>query len=280
MISQIKRGALDVILVENEAARAEISLFGSHLLSFIPKHDQRERLWLSSSAILDKTTPIRGGIPICWPWFSEAPTDLKKQESNLPSHGFVRTQDCLLVSSNSLNSDLDQIVLKPSTYPFETLKLSLELEVIITVGHELKVQLVTRNTTANTVSFFAALHSYFQITNIENLLLQGIDSDYLDKTQSMSRMPALQTYTINSETDRVHLGTSPNISIVDSTYTTQVKSEGNDSIVVWNPWKTLSKSMVDIDELGYRNMVCIETARTQEGLLRGNETHTLTQIIS
>lgn len=96
----------------------------------------------------------------------------------------------------------------------------------------------------------------------------------------MSLMPALENYTINEETDRVHIGSSPNITVEDMQLKTQIKSKGNDSIVVWNPWKMLSNSMVDMNEFGYRHMICVETARTQNGILEGNQTHTLTQIIS
>lgn len=161
MISQHKRDALDVILVENDSASAEICLFGAHLLSFIPHHDGRERLWLSPSAILDKSKPIRGGIPICWPWFGEAPPELSFIQPDLPPHGFIRNQDCLLVSAKQLSNSVDQIVLAPKSYPFKQLNLNLKLEIRITVGQELKVELITRNMASASVSYFAALHTYF-----------------------------------------------------------------------------------------------------------------------
>lgn len=179
-----------------------------------------------------------------------------------------------------MSNSVDQIVLAPKSYPFKQLNLNLKLEIRITVGQELKVELITRNMASASVSYFAALHTYFKINDIDNLILGGINSDYFDKTRSMSLMPALENYTINEETDRVHIGSSPNITVEDMQLKTQIKSKGNDSIVVWNPWKMLSNSMVDMNEFGYRHMICVETARTQNGILEGNQTHTLTQIIS
>jgi len=279
MITKSKRGELDTLVIKNDTATAEISLFGAHVLSYIPVRDRRERLWISPLTKLDQSKPIRGGIPICWPWFGDAPVQFNAITEHLPPHGFVRSQLCELVSVREINSGCDQIVLKPKHYPFKELQLNLELEIVITVSDSLSIELVTQNIGFKSAIYFAALHSYFQIDSIENVKLNGIDSEYIDKTQSMKCMPAVHNYRIDSETDRIHLNDSPDIDIVTPTFTTHITSQGHDSIVVWNPWEQLSKAMHDMTDEGYKQMICIETARTQNGTLDGKQSHTLKHII-
>ena len=280
MIIQQTRGELDTLVVSNQAATAEISLFGAHVLSFTPRHDNRDRLWLSTKSKLDRSRPIRGGIPICWPWFADAPAYLQQLEPNLPAHGYIRTQDCKLVSSQSISDDCDQLVFRPQTHLFPALGFSLALDIVIRVSNTLTVQLVTRNTADVETDFFSALHSYFSVTSIYKVKIEGVDTRYLDKVQGKREMPGLADYTIDSETDRIHLGTSPEIVINDQGIETSISSQGNDSIVIWNPWSESSRNMADMDDSGFEQMLCIETARTQQGKLAPGQTHTLTQIIA
>ena len=280
MITRQKRGDLDILVIENKLCTAQVSVFGAHVLSYIPKHDQRDRLWVSKDSKFDRSRPIRGGIPICWPWFGDAPQQFTKMAGTLPAHGYIRTQDCVLVSADSLSDGCDQLIFKPQRHPFPTLNLELDLEIIITVGETLSVQLVTRNTSSLERDFFAALHSYFAVDAIQEVSLEGVDVDYLDKVQAMKSMPALIRYTIDSETDRVHLGTCPEITLNEPQHKTSISSQGNDSIVVWNPWQGLSMTMSDMQDTGYQKMLCVETARTQNGTIAGLQTHILTQTIA
>ena len=274
-----KRGELDTLIVKNASATAEISLFGAQVLSFIPEHDKRERLWLSPLAKLDRSIPIRGGIPICWPWFGRPPSQLTEKIRLLPSHGFVRNQECNLVSAEEVNSRLDQIIFEPQQYLFPELELNLTLQILIGVGETLSIELITRNSNLNTTQYYAALHSYFQVESIENIVLSGLQSDYFDQTQSMKRISAKNPYQIKGETDRIHLDPGCAVNIVAPSFKTLIKSLGNDSIVVWNPWQRLSQSMPDMSDEGYTTMLCIETARTQIGDLKSFQSHALKQII-
>lgn len=277
-ITHFQRDQIEIMQVENQHARLQISLFAGHILSFIPKHDGRERLWISDKAKYDGFTPIRGGIPICWPWFGAAPEQLATRFGALPSHGIVRTCDWQ-VSDLIETPEETQITLSPNIAKTFNDLTSLSIELHIVVGKQLSVSIKTTNPSREPVPFFAALHSYFAVRDINQTEIIGIQRDYADKLKAGSIHPAPSPYKISEEVDRVHLGESPQISIAFQGSVTSVQSTGSDSIVVWNPWQRRSNEIADMLDDGYKTMLCIETARTQPNMLPPATTHTLTQTI-
>ena len=262
-----------ILKVENDLAKASISLFGGHILSFVPKHDDRERLWLSESAVLDGSKAIRGGIPICWPWFGDHP------DQDLPAHGYVRTQQWQVVGC--IESDEGTVIqIKPETSVAAGLIGDADLLMSVSIGTELKIELLTTNIGPTDFCFGAALHSYFDIQRIDQSRLNGLSGDYLDKTEGYARKTTPEQYVFQGETDRVHLNPVTQVEIVAANFSTGVKSGGHDSVVVWNPWSEKSKAMPDMADDGYQSMLCVESAITQGQSLAAGEAHALTQIIS
>jgi glucose-6-phosphate 1-epimerase len=280
MITKNHRDEIDTLIVENPHATAEVSLYGAHVLSFKPKKDNRERLWVSPKSKLDKTKPIRGGIPICWPWFGAASDSMQSKRKDLPSHGYARTQDCKLGSHTENEDSSTTLVFKLTSHGFPELGMKLDLNIEITVGESLEIALVTQNCGDDTIEYFAALHTYFAVEDIRSVKIENLKSDYLDKLQNYKLFGAPIPYKLIGETDRVHLGNSTPIEIVSESFKTTVNSKGNDSIVVWNPWQDKSVAMDDMSDNGYRNMLCVETARTQTGQLLPGEHHKLSQTIT
>ena len=271
-----KHGANPIVQLENDYASLTISLFGGHILSFKPKHDERERLWVSESAIFDAKTPIRGGIPVCWPWFGPATSPYNKLKP-APSHGYVRNCMWLLDSCEEKEGGT-QLVLHPDiTEPYSS-NVHLSVKLIVLVKETLTVTLETTNT-GEPVPFFAALHSYFSVSHIEAIKLGGVEGDYIDKLDNGEMKSSPTPYQISAETDRVHLGNTMDIiKLIDNTET-EIASSGYDSIVVWNPWIDKSAGMADMSPTGFTQMVCIETARTQPNVLDHGAVHALTQVI-
>lgn len=270
------RGENTIMTVENEHATLAISLFGGHIVSFIPKHDNRERLWLSDTAAFDGKTPIRGGIPICWPWFGlvSAPfLDLDKT----PSHGVVRNCPWQLKSIGDSENGT-RLVLTPSLESAFTANVSLTVELIVVVNKQLSVTLETTNN-GDATAYFAALHTYFAINNINNVELLGVDCNYQDKLDNDIIKPSESPYRFNGETDRIHIGTTMDHIDIRDAFVTRVHSAGYDSVVVWNPWIDKSANMADMSEGAYESMLCVETARTQSNVLARDETHAITQVI-
>ncbi|BFT29992.1 D-hexose-6-phosphate mutarotase [Alteromonas sp. D210916BOD_24] len=264
---------LTFLNINNEKASAKVSLFGGHILSFIPKGDNKERLWVSPHAYLNGERPIRGGIPICWPWFGD---DHGREKGTLPSHGYLRTQMWKLAHSED-TVDGTKIELQPSFTRAEGFEFDCKVTLIIEVGNELSLSLITENTGVVPFDYNCALHTYFHVDHIENTRLKGIDGDYKDKVDDFKVKATPVPYVIDSETDRIHLNPIAHATIeVNDQDVTRVDSVGNDSLVVWNPWQGAA-SISDMDAFGYKHMLCVESAITQGKTLSPGEQHMLTQ---
>lgn len=275
-ITVSEAGGLTFLDIENDLASAKISLFGGHVLSYIPKSDNQERLWLSPHAYLNGERPIRGGIPVCWPWFSD---DHGKEKGELPSHGFLRTQTWKIVSTEE-TGEATHIVLAPSFTRAEGFEYDCEVTLSVTVGASLTVTLATKNTGVVPFEYNCALHTYFQVDHIQKTALTGIAGQYKDKTQNWAVKETPSPYTFHQETDRIHLAAIAETYIeVEGNDFTQVSSQGNDSLVVWNPWQGAA-SISDMDAFGYKHMVCVESAITGGKTLAPQAEHTLIQRLS
>ena len=268
--------AVDTLIIENQFAKAEISLFGGHVLSFTPKKDHRNRLWLSKNAVFDQQTPIRGGIPICWPWFSN---DHEQNDLNLPSHGFLRTQNWNLVACEETQTGT-LLQLKPSSINAYFFNFKVDILLEIRVGDSLEVKLTTHNKDTSDFKFNCAFHSYFSVADILQAELKGIEGKYLDKLLDGKILQTPAPYLFDDETDRIHLCQAQVVEIIEPLTTTSITSDGHDSLVVWNPWLEKSHKINDMVEDGYSTMLCVETASTQWTHLQPGESHTLVQIIS
>jgi glucose-6-phosphate 1-epimerase len=271
--SLLSQDDIEMLIIDNDYAYATISLFGGHVLSFIPKHDNVQRLWLSKKAMLDGQHPIRGGIPICWPWFGA-----HASESGVPSHGYVRTQNWHVV--DCADEPKQTVVrLKPSTTQGDGFAGETQLSLVLFIGRELRIQLVTENRGSEPLSYTCALHTYFKIDDINHCELYGLTGEYLDKLQDFKRFDTPTPYRFNQETDRVHLATPKTLSISSGAHQTCIESSGHDSIVVWNPWSEKSVSMQDMEDDGFEKMLCVETAVTQGQPVLPGDSHTLELVI-
>lgn len=261
--------------IDNEFACAQVSLYGGHVLSYVPKKDNKERLWLSPHAVKSGEKPIRGGIPVCWPWFSD---DHGREKGALPSHGFLRSQVWKLVSSQD-TSEGTEIVITPSFTRADGFEYDCDVSLTIFVGETLTVTLQTVNKGLVPFTFNAALHTYFEVENITDVQLEGLIGDYKDKTDNWAVKSTPADYKIDKETDRIHLDAAKSVIINEHNKAlTRVNSSGHDSIVVWNQWQGAA-TISDMDAFGYKQMICVETACTQGHTLSPEQSHTLTQII-
>ena len=269
----ITRENIQILHIDNRFARAEISLFGGHILSFEPKHDDLERLWVSPNALFDGKRAIRGGIPICWPWFGD-----HQSNTNLAAHGYVRTQTWQILTSKETETGTT-ITLQPHTSTGDGFEGDAQLTLAVHVGQQLKIQLRTTNLGDTPLTYHCALHSYFAIADIKQCELLGLSKQYSDKTRGYQMFDTPKPYQFSEETDRVHQEQPKVLTITDGKNKTDVLSSGHDSIVVWNPWQEKSISMVDMADDGYLTMLCVETAITQGQEVAPKATHILEQVI-
>ena len=214
-----------LITIENDSATAEISLFGGHVLSFIPKQDGRDRLWMSSLTKTDGSEAIRGGVPVCWPWFSdqfpESSDILPKHgrpnhelpNHELPNHGYARTSMWQLTCIETPDTATTIVTLEfalegVAGFPYKAL-----LQYRIEIGKELDLQLLIKNTGDSDLAFTGALHTYFSVNNISDIEILGLEGKYKDKTHNFQEFDTPAHYKIHGETDRIHLTDASSVSI-------------------------------------------------------------------
>jgi glucose-6-phosphate 1-epimerase len=252
-------GQGDLILAEikNKFATASISLMGAHLLSFQPKNSEPV-LWMSPASNFAEGKPIRGGIPICFPWFADHPSDKTK-----PLHGFVRLKYWNVSETESLEDGRTKIVLSISddSSSHEIWPFSFECTFTVIVGSECDIELKITNTDSGTINFTDALHTYFFAGNAADITIKGLDkTDYIDKTDNFIRKTQHGDIAITSETNRIYCDTAAESVIIDPVLKRKihVRKKGSNTTVVWNPWLKAS-DMKDMTPESYQNMVCVET---------------------
>lgn len=235
---------------------------GGHILHWQPADQPIPVLFCSALADIEGPKAIRGGIPVCWPWFGP--------KEGKPQHGCVRTREWTVVS-DQMTGGVRYVELaltdagNAETYGYQGWKLTLKIE----AGTTLRILLTTQNEGRNSISITQALHTYFLIGNIEASLLEGLDGkSYIDKTQNENVFLHEGLLDIKQETDRVYLDTRE-VQIRDeqNQRVIAIKSEKATAMVVWNPWTEKCKSIPDLEDKDYKRFVCVEAANFPEPVL-------------
>jgi len=252
-----------VAQVRNQYATARIALQGAQVLTWVPR-DQQPVIWLSSAAKLATGKSIRGGVPICWPWFGA-----HASEAGFPGHGYARTVPWQVLATQHLEDGRTRLVFRLAEsaatrryWPHAT-----PVECQITIGPSLDITLVTTNRSDQSITISEALHTYFEVGNIAQVRVLGLeDCEYLDKVDAMQRMTQHGPVTINSEVDRVYLNTRATCIIEDAALQRRILIDKQNSAttVVWNPWQEKAEQMGDLGDDGYRHMLCVESGNAAE----------------
>ena len=238
-----------------------ISLHGGQVLSFKPHHANEDFLFVSDKAIYNPNKAIRGGIPICWPWFGAGIT------AELPAHGFVRTQQWNIEHINlGDNNDINVKLSCADTASTRQLWQShFYLSLSITISDSLSLALTTKNTGTTPFSITEALHSYFNTADVEHVKVLGLGNTYyLDKTEAFAKKQQQGAIHFSQEIDRIYLQSYNDLTIDDPILKRQLKihSSGHQNMVVWNPWAKGAGKMADLKSNDYQHFICVETANT------------------
>ena len=262
-----------------------VTPFGAHLLSWRPA-GHPDVLWLSSRAVLDGTKAIRGGIPLCLPWFGSPTDSPTRPGQGAGAHGFARTSPWTLLGSTQPANDA------PASFSFElhhtgeTSALyphSFCARLDITAGAELNMTLTLTNEDDHPFAIEAALHTYLHVGDVKDVTVEGLDRErYYDKVRERY---ATQTgdVTFIGPTDRVYTSTQL-VQVVDPKLGRRiiVDKSGSGSTIVWNPWSQGAATMSDIGEGEWQNFVCVETAAVRERALTlwPGHPHIMTQTLA
>lgn len=274
-------GGLIAAEIKNQFASASIALQGAHLMTFQPQGHEPV-IWLSKYAKFATGKSIRGGVPVCWPWFGPHATDAK-----LPGHGYARTvmwevleTKALPDGSTFISFGLIETEATRAQWPNPS---SVKIE--MTIGKSLRIELVTHNSGKQAFILGEALHTYFNISDVAQMTLLGLEGcDYLDKVGEPARRTQKNGIVIESEVDRVYVDTTADCIIEDRGLKRAIRiaKQGSRSTVVWNPWTEKADKMGDFGQDGHRGMLCVESANAFENVVNvaPGETHKLVVVYS
>ena len=271
-----------MVKIDNEFASSTISVYGGQVLSYKPHNEKEDLLYLSEQSTYQDGQAIRGGTPVCWPWFGDDRSGL-----GLPSHGFARNQPWKVIQSESLKdgSTVVTLLLTDTDDSLAVWPHSFELYIEFIVGDKLTINLTTKNTGEKAFTYTQALHTYFNISDIEDVNVLGLASKYyLDKLDDFKLKIQEGNISFDKEVDRIYQAAPFRVYLSDPGFKRRVaiSSSGGHTTVVWNPWKEAVKSIKDLSENSYRQFACVETVNAAEDfvLLEANEQHTLNAVYS
>ncbi|CAN1165674.1 Putative glucose-6-phosphate 1-epimerase, partial [Linum perenne] len=247
----------------------QVYLYGAHVTSWKNDHGE-ELLFVSSKAIFKPPKPIRGGIPICFPQFSN--------HGSLEAHGFARNRFWSIESdpppfpTSSASKTHVDLILKPTEEDLKIWPHSFEfrLRVALGPGGDLLLTSRVRNTSTDgkPFSFTFAYHTYFDVSDISEVRVEGLETlDYLDNLQNKQRFTEQgDAITFESEFDKIYLSTPTKIAILDheKKRTFVLRKDGLPDAVVWNPWDKKAKSIADLGDEDYKHMLCVEAAAVEK----------------
>jgi len=258
----IGNGGLPKVVTQISACSGEIYLHGAHVTSWEPA-DSEETIFVSKESHWEDGRAIRGGIPICFPWFRN-----KADNPKAPQHGFARITSWTL---NSITAGSDEVKVELSTASNADSRVwwpeDFKLTYRATFGKTLGLELEMHNTGSSSLRFEEALHTYHRIGNIGNIRIGGLDgATYLDNTDSNKSCYQQGEIEFTSQVDRAYLGTDHSIQLLDPPMGRRVTVVKTNSLttVVWNPWKEGAHSMSDMADDEWIQMACIEASNIRD----------------
>lgn len=246
------RGGLPMVQIQTPWSTAEIYLNGASVTHF-QLHGEPPLLFLSEQSRFQKDAPIRGGIPIIFPWFG-------KPEGRTTQHGFARIRTWELVE---VSKQTDGSMIVHLSLPVSAELLAVTVDYYVTVGKTLSAELVVTNFSDREFPCENCLHTYFTIGDINQVSVTGLQGvEYLDSVEGRLRKQEMaDAIRFTGEVDRVYLHTPHTTEIRDAALrrVIRVEKEGSLSTVVWNPWIAKAKAMADFGDSEYQRMVCVES---------------------
>lgn len=257
-----EHGEMDVELA-TEVCTGRITGHGAHVLGWAPAGAEPV-IWLSSQAVFSPDAAIRGGVPVCFPWFGSG-----RSGSLSPAHGFARLSSWRRVSMTddrgvvTVVHELDPAVAGGPEFPFD-------YRAVLTArfGEQLDIGLAVTNSGAVPFSYEAALHTYLAVRDVTGVSIEGLDgATYLDKLTGQAQRQE-GSVTIGGEVDRVYRSDA-DVVVVDEAGGRQitVSKENSASTIIWNPWVEKARSMSDFGDDEWRSMVCVETANVGDAAI-------------
>ncbi|MDO8827229.1 D-hexose-6-phosphate mutarotase [Methylophaga sp.] len=265
-----------MININTPHAKARITTQGAQILSYRAADALHDLLFLSHLTRYGNRRAIRGGVPVCWPWFGADPSGLGR-----PAHGFARNRVWDVTDIQRTESDGIVVTMRLTPDPVDEplWRCAYSLEMVIEIGEQLTLSLTTKNLDSECFVISQALHTYFAVGDIHKTQVRGLDNHhYLDKVENFREKLQQGEIFFKGEVDRVYLNNSDKLFIEDSDWARRivVESSGSNTTIVWNPWDRVT-SLKDMTDDAYQYFVCVETANAANDSisLAPGESHTL-----
>jgi D-hexose-6-phosphate mutarotase len=257
-------GDLPKVNIATARSTAEIYLHGAHVTGF-QKQGEPPLLFLSTRSHFAPDQPIRGGVPICFPWFGN-----RDQE---PSHGFVRMTEWRLVKTSSTPAGTVTLTFALPPIRARAAWNGLRTEFVVTVADTLTMELTTTNAAGGETPVIEnCLHTYFHVGDIAQISLAGLQGqsfdDFAAGAAGIRKQEDDPVLRITRETNRVYPDTTGPVEIRDEKLKRIIRVEkfNSRSTVVWNPWTT-QKLPDDFDPAEHQTMVCVESGNVKQNKL-------------
>ncbi|MHB1156399.1 MAG: D-hexose-6-phosphate mutarotase [Phycisphaerales bacterium] len=273
---------LEVLVIDTPAASGRMYPHGAHVTAWRPAGHEPV-LWMSGKSWYESGKPIRGGVPICFPWFGPP----RKGDPSAPTHGFARLKDWTLADAARADNDAITVTMTLAADDATRVMWPHDFTAMmrVTFGAALRMELRIDNTDQQPINIEQVLHTYFAVSDVKQVSVTGLAGamyhDRLDPTGLKTQGD--QPIVITGETDRLYINTESACVLNDPAghRAITVRKTGSRSTVVWNPWVNKSKAMPDFGDDEWPGMICIETLNAGENavMLPSGKSHTLTAII-
>jgi len=273
-------GALPRVEINGPLGRGEVYLHGAHVTSWKPAGND-EVLFLSTKSHWEEGQAIRGGIPVCFPWFRAKVGDPKA-----PSHGFVRTKAWQLQSIvETRNGIAVSMVTENDERTRHWWPAEFRLEHRVTFGSDLMLELICTNTGTTALRFEEALHTYNRVADVGQVRVQGLnDVRFLDNTDSNREKMQYGYVVITSQTDNAYLDTPGAVDLLDARMQRRIGLRKQNSIttVVWNPWREGAANLRDLGDGEWTGFLCVEASNILGSAvtLDPGQEHRMTAVLS
>ena len=283
-ITRLPHAGHDSLQLTTRHGVAVLALQGAHLLSWVPT-GQHEVFWLSPQS-QPEPAAIRGGVPVCWPWFAK-----QGMPADALQHGPVRNLPWQISGIHACSDDEISLSLAPC----ERVALAPDLAVSlrITLGASLSQTLHTRHMGSQPFQLTQALHSYFAVGDATQISIEGLEGlPYLDKLRGMTPHVQQTPFALDRSCDRIYhheaqdaaANTPHRYTLTDPALKRRIviETQGSQSVVVWNPGSDVARTMQDVPDTGWQDFFCIEAANAGPDLitLLPGEEHYLKQTLS
>ena len=271
------------------SAQLDICQQGGQILSYFADIEQPPLIWLSDCAEYLRGQGVRGGVPVCWPWFGDIqrnPLAVQKMTTvGAPFHGLARTLDWQLIHSSAAKNGVQLSLQLDASQGLSAWPHAAILQLHIELGERLTIRLDNHNLCSEPLAISQALHTYFAVSDIRKVTVQGLAGcPYHETLEQWQPREQIGDLSFSGETDRVYLDVPTHLQIVDQGWQRRIhlRTQGSESAIVWNPWIAKAQTLSGFSNDAWQQMLCIENANVLADhlLLAPNQRHSLTLELS